>query len=112
MNGELPTKEDIMNLIKTIPFVGDVIEIGELSYTLAKRSAELLAMDPDDDTPKTCWIRTQLRGLGGNPKWYKGEFGKGCRKDYVKSWGLCYEPCLQGVGRGPVCWGTCPPPTK
>ena len=35
-----------------------------------------------------------------------------CAKGLVRSGALCYPPCANGTGVGPLCWGSCPKDTS
>ena len=50
---------------------------------------------------QSCWLKTQLRGVG-RPL-------SACREGEDKSGLLCYPKCQEGyTGVGPICWQNCP----
>ena len=95
----------------------DVADIANMSARAAKWGAQKMhwmATPPDDGKPKTCWIKSHLRGFGKLPAGGIGGLfskNKQCPAGKELSKGLCYDSCPQGHGNGPVCWGKCPAET-
>lgn len=112
--GKPPSAEQTKALLTSIPGMGDVVDIAEMSAKAAKAGGQavgLLEPPPDDGKPKSCWLKSHGRGFGSIPK---GLFSKNksCAEGKEMSGGLCYDKCAQGTGVGPVCWGSCPAQTK
>lgn len=82
--GRLPTADQSIAILKTIPGLGDVASIAEKVKKGADAAGQAMGIyekttKPDDGKPRSCWVKSHGRGFGRIPGGLFSRGGKTCK---------------------------------